>query len=130
MDSVFYEPSIVTALEATLVAEPSIDDFAGVPVLSALAIPALQASLYAGDVLLLSLLTLGLVYLPMSTSSTTSPDNGDCIAQLLLRYMPSNLSYSDVCTNASGGKPLAEDFSPWATGNAVFARNKFTSLEP
>lgn len=44
--------------------------------------------------------------------------------------MPSNLGYSDVCTDASGGKPLAEDFSPWATGDAVFARNKFTSLEP
>ena len=113
-----------------LVAEPGIDNFAGVLALSALAVPTLQASLYASDVSSLSLSTPSLIYSPMSTSSTTSPNDGDCIAQLLLRYMPSNLGYSDICTDASGGKPLAEDFSPWATGDAVFARNKFTLLEP
>ena len=129
-DSAFYEPSAAIAMEATLVAEPDVDDFAGVSAVSALAAPALQASLFTGDVSSPSLSTPGLAYSPMSTSSTTSSDDGDRTAQLSFRYMPSNLGYSDVCTDASSGKPLTGDFSPWPTGDAVFARNKLAALEP
>lgn len=126
-DSAFYESSMAITMEATLVAEPDMDDFARAPALSALAAPALQASLYAGDVSSPPVSTPGLAYSPMST---TSSDDGDRVTQLSFRHIPSSLGYSEVCADASVGKPLARDFSPWTAGNAVFSGNKLVALEP
>ncbi|GJE92217.1 hypothetical protein PsYK624_083700 [Phanerochaete sordida] len=115
----FFEHSDV-AMEATLVAEPDMDDFAGAPTLSALAAPARQAALYAGDASSPSLSTPGLAYSPMST---TSSDDGDRAALAACRP-------SAPPTEAAGTKPFAGDFATWATGAAAYPGSRFAALEP
>lgn len=69
--------AVVYTTEATLVAEPDMDEFDGagqVPPAAAWSAPSIQASLYAGEVASPSLSTPGLAYSPMSTSSS---DDGD-----------------------------------------------------
>ncbi|EKM49143.1 uncharacterized protein PHACADRAFT_33607 [Phanerochaete carnosa HHB-10118-sp] len=130
--TVSYEHSAATAMEATLIAEPNMDDFdfAGAPVPSMLVAPTLQVSLYADDVSSPSLSTPGLVYSPMSTSSTTSSDDGDRTAHLGFQHIPSSLGYSEISADVPGGKPFVMDYSLWAVSETIFARNKLPSLEP
>lgn len=126
-----YDHTMGPEMEATLVAEPDMDDFPGAtaPAPSALAAPALQASLFAGDALSPSLSTPGLAYSPMSTSSTTSSDDGDRAVHLNFRHVPSSLGYREVSADTPGGNPYAMDCLPWAAGDAAYA-NKLPTLEP
>jgi PHO85 cyclin-5 len=116
-------------IEATLVAEPDMDDFTApghLPPFAAWAAPSVQASLYAGELLSPATSTPGLVYSPMSTSSTVSSDDGDRTVNMPFRHTPSHLSSSCEIDSVGSKAGIPADHSPWA----MFHGNRLAPIDP
>lgn len=108
--------------EGTLVAEPDMDEFdaAGqVPAVAAWSAPSIQASLNAGNFASPTASTPGLVYSPMSTSSTALSDDGDRMASF--GFQPAHTSVGQPEVDMLTGKPstyvAAFDRSPYTFGD-------------
>ena len=79
-------------VEATLIAEPDMDEFD----VAAWTVPSIQASLYAGDFASPSASTPSLVYSPMSTSSTASSDDGNRTVGLGFQHTSTSFGHTDI----------------------------------